>query len=157
MQRTFLVRTARCVVAVLIVVLAACSDRGTVGDGSYDTPDVVPSNDYNDLLALFDDWREFAGPRWVEGVPDYSAAAMSVQKAELAAYHIRLHAIDESEWPVAQQIDHHLVRAEMNGLDFDHRVRRPWATNPGSSSLVASLTPAPARPWQIRCPTALAT
>lgn len=130
MQRTFLVRTARCVVAVLIVVLAACSDRGTVGDGSYDTPDVVPSNDYNDLLALFDDWREFAGPRWVEGVPDYSAAAMSVQKAELAAYHIRLHAIDESEWPVAQQIDHHLVRAEMNGLDFDHRVRRPWATNP---------------------------
>jgi hypothetical protein len=24
----------------------------------------------------------------------------------------------------------HLVRAEMNGLDFDHRVLRPWASNP---------------------------
>ena len=29
-----------------------------------------------------------------------------------------------------QQVDWHLVRAEMNGLDFDHRVRRPWASNP---------------------------
>ncbi len=33
-------------------------------------------------------------------------------------------------WPVAQQIDWHLVRAEMNGLEFDHRVRRPWERDP---------------------------
>ena len=29
-----------------------------------------------------------------------------------------------------QQVDYHVVRAEMNGLDFDHRVLRPWANNP---------------------------
>ncbi len=130
MQRTFLVRAARFVVVVLIVFLVACSDRETVGDGVYETSVITSSNDYNELLALFDDWREFARPRWVEGVPDYSASAMAEQQEVAQSYHRRLAAIDESEWPVAQQIDHHLVRAEMNGLDFDHRVRRPWATNP---------------------------
>ena len=33
-------------------------------------------------------------------------------------------------WPIPQQVDWHLVRAEMNGLDFDHRVLQPWANNP---------------------------
>ena len=41
-------------------------------------------------------------------------------------YRARLDAFDIQDWPVAQQIDWHLVRAEMNGLEFDHRVRRPW-------------------------------
>ncbi len=31
---------------------------------------------------------------------------------------------------IPQQVDYHLVRAEMNGLDFDHRVLEPWANNP---------------------------
>ena len=130
MERTFLVRAARYVAVVLIFFLVACSDRETVGDGGYETSAITSSNDYNELLELFDDWREFARPRWVEGVPDYSASAMAEQQEVAQSYHRRLAAIDESEWPVAQQIDHHLIRAEMNGLDFDHRVRRPWATNP---------------------------
>ncbi|MGH9332568.1 MAG: DUF885 family protein, partial [Vicinamibacteria bacterium] len=29
-----------------------------------------------------------------------------------------------------QQVDYHVVRAEMNGLDFDHRILQPWANNP---------------------------
>ena len=48
MQRTFLVRAARFVVVVLIVFLVACSDRETVGDGSYETPVITSSNDYNE-------------------------------------------------------------------------------------------------------------
>jgi hypothetical protein len=55
---------------------------------------------------------------------------MTTQFEELARYQERLEAIDSSGWPVAQQVDHLLVRAEMNGLDFDHRIRRPWASNP---------------------------
>ena len=80
MQRTFLVRAARFVVVVLIVFLVACSDRETVGDGVYETSVITSSNDYNELLALFDDWREFARPRWVEGAPDYSASAMAEEQ-----------------------------------------------------------------------------
>ena len=42
----------------------------------------------------------------------------------------RLTAIDPNLWPIPQQIDWQIVRAEMNGLDFDQRVLRPWANNP---------------------------
>ncbi len=85
---------------------------------------------YEDLTALFEEWRNFEKPPLVDGVHDYSANAMAAQHRELAAYQQRLAAIDTIGWPVAQRVDYHLVKAEMNGLDFDHRVRQPWANNP---------------------------
>jgi len=85
---------------------------------------------YDALVGLFAEWREFEAPRLVDGVPDYSVSNMSAQHRELETYRGRLRAIDVTGWTVSQQIDHHLVRAEMNGLDFDHRVRKPWARNP---------------------------
>ena len=83
-----------------------------------------------DLVALFSDWRAFQRPRLVDGVPDYTSAAMAAQQRELPAYQRRLAAIKTAGWPVNQQADWHILRAEMNGLDFDHRVIRPWANNP---------------------------
>jgi hypothetical protein len=88
------------------------------------------STRYEDLVALFTDWRAFQRPKVVNGVPDYTVAAMDAQHKALAGYQSRLTAIDVAGWPVPQQVDYHIVRAEMNGLDFDHRVRKPWATNP---------------------------
>jgi uncharacterized protein (DUF885 family) len=85
---------------------------------------------YDDLVKLFEDWREFQQPKLVNGVPDYTVRAMEAQYRALAGYQRRLAAIDPGGWPVTQQVDWQIVRAEMNGLDFDHRVRRPWATNP---------------------------
>jgi hypothetical protein len=85
---------------------------------------------YADLVSLFADWRAFQKPKVVDGVPDYTAAAMAAQQRDLAAYQRRLAAIKTDGWPVSQQVDWHIVRAEMNGLDFDHRVLRPWANNP---------------------------
>ena len=92
--------------------------------------DRASSASYGDLVALFAEWRAFESPPLVDGVPDYSAASMATQHRELAAYQRRLAAFEPSGWPVAHQVDHHLVLAEMNGLDFDHRLRRPWARNP---------------------------
>jgi hypothetical protein len=85
---------------------------------------------YQNLVALFKEWRVFQKPKIVNGVPDYTAAAMAAQKAALPALQKRLAAIDTSGWSISQQIDYHLVRAEMNGLEFDHRVKRPWARSP---------------------------
>ena len=85
---------------------------------------------YADLLVLFQEWREFVAPAYVEGVPDYSAGAMAVQQTALPQWRARLDEIDPVDWSITRQIDWHLVRAEMNGLDFDHRVRRPWARDP---------------------------
>jgi len=83
-----------------------------------------------DLVSLFREWRAFQKPPRRDGVPDYTAAAMTAQQSALASWPRRLAAMDSSRWPIAQQVDLHLVRAEMNGLDFDHRVLRPWANNP---------------------------
>ena len=90
----------------------------------------APPGRYEDLVPLFSEWRAFQKPKLVTGVPDYSAAAMAAQHKELAAYQRRLAAIDSSGWPVSQQVDWRIVEAEMHGLDFDHRVLRPWANNP---------------------------
>ncbi len=83
-----------------------------------------------DLVTLFAEWREFERPAFADGVPDYTAPAMARQFAELPAWRARLEALSPDGWSVGDQVDWHLVRAEMNGLDFDHRVRRPWARDP---------------------------
>jgi hypothetical protein len=101
---------------------------------------------YTDLVALFGEWRDFQKPKVVNGVPDYTASAMAAQHRGLAAFQRRLMAIDPSGWPIAQQADYHIVRAEMNGLDFDHRVIRPWANDPAFYVTVfASESDQPAR------------
>jgi hypothetical protein len=106
--------------------LAAAVSAGCGGAGS---PSGAGSR-HEDLVALFGEWRAFQQPALVEGVPDYTAAAMSAQYRDLARFRRRLDALDTRGWPVARQVDWHLVRAEMNGLDFDHRVLKPWASNP---------------------------
>ena len=88
------------------------------------------STDYQDLLTLFADWRAFEQPPLRDGAPDYTAARMSRAHAEWRSYRDRLHAIDPSEWPTEQQVDWHLVRAELNGFDFNCRVLRPWQRDP---------------------------
>lgn len=85
---------------------------------------------YSALVGLFQQWREFEHPVMKNNVPDYSASAMAAKAAALPRWRKRLDAIDPSSWPMAEQNDYKLVRAEMNGLDFNLRVLRPWARDP---------------------------
>jgi hypothetical protein len=95
-------------------------------------PSMAPSGtDYEGLVELFESFREFQRPQLSKGVPDYSVAAMQTRFDQLGEYQARLAAIDASGWPVNQQVDYHLVRAEMNGLEFQHRVLSPWSLDPG--------------------------
>ena len=120
-------QTFLCLAAVLTLA-AGCGPGGAPSEEAAGT--TATSTSYDDLVALFEEWREFEKPEFIDGVPDYTAEAMATQHREFAGYQQRLVAIDPSGWPVSQQVDHHLVRAEMNGLDFDHRVRKPWVQNP---------------------------
>ncbi len=88
------------------------------------------STTYEQLVTLFTEWREFQSPDMVDGVSDYTVANMKKQHAELSKWQARLQAFDTTGWPVKNQIDWYLVWAEMNGLDFDHRVVRPWEKDP---------------------------
>ncbi|MDX1460014.1 MAG: hypothetical protein R3348_03065 [Xanthomonadales bacterium] len=85
---------------------------------------------YSDLVELFHDWRAFESAPRHQGAPDYRAETMARQLEGLAPLRARLNRIDITEWPVAYQVDWHLVRAEMNGLEFNIRVLRPWQRDP---------------------------
>ncbi len=76
------------------------------------------NGDYSDLVSLFEEFRDFIKPAVVDGVPDFTAAAMEEQKRGLKKFQDRLASIDINTWPVSEQVDYHLVRAEMNGLEF---------------------------------------
>ena len=85
---------------------------------------------YEDLLALFAEWREFESPPVTGGAPDYTADRFVARRDEFEALRTRLQAFRVDSWPVTQQVDWHIVRAEMNGYDFNERVLRPWARDP---------------------------
>ena len=50
--------------------------------------------------------------------------------AELQRLQARLQKIDTTGWPIPQQSDHHIVRAEMNGMEYHLRVLQPFARDP---------------------------
>ena len=108
----------------LVALTAGCGTPRTA------TPIAAGSARYEDLTTLFGEWRSFQQPKRVDGAPDYSAAAMAAQERELSGFANRLVAIDPTSWPIPQQVDYYVVRAEMHGLEFDHRVLKPWANNP---------------------------
>jgi hypothetical protein len=83
-----------------------------------------------ELKTLFKEWREFQRPPLKDGIPDYSVDAMKQQYASLGQWQQRLNNFDTTGWFVAQQVDWYIIKAEMNGLDFDHRVMRPWERDP---------------------------
>ena len=82
------------------------------------------------LNPLFAEWRVFEASGVRDGVPDYTPAAMTAKANALKAWQARLAALDTTGWPVAAKVDKALIRAEMNGLDFDLRVLRPWQRDP---------------------------
>ncbi|MEE4162493.1 MAG: hypothetical protein V2I25_08270 [Woeseiaceae bacterium] len=89
-----------------------------------------PNPTHADLLALFADWRAFESPPLSDGAPDYTAARFAARQDDFEALRARLDDFEIDDWPVPQQVDWHLVRAEMNGYDFNRRVLQPWARDP---------------------------
>ena len=88
------------------------------------------ASNYDSLLQLAKDWRRFEQPAVSHCIPDYGATAMAAKAGAVPAYRARLHGVDTQGWSAAQIVDHRLIEAEMNGLEFDLRVRQPWARDP---------------------------
>ncbi len=92
--------------------------------------------DYDELLALFARWRAFEAPPQLAGAPDYSARQFAARQPTYLALRSQLENFDIDQWPVSHQVDWHLIRAEMNGYDFNRRVLRPWARDPAFYSSI---------------------
>ena len=85
---------------------------------------------HDDLVGLFEEWRAFESPTLLNGAPDYTAERFAIRQHDYLELRARLDALDISDWPIPEQVDWHLVRAEMNGYDFNRRVLKPWARDP---------------------------
>jgi len=86
--------------------------------------------DYQKLVELFNEWREFESPPLLNGAPDYTASRFKEDRKIFRSLQKRLNKINVASWAIPQQIDWHVVRAEMNGYDFNYRVLRPWERDP---------------------------
>mgnify|MGYP001412472871 CR=1 FL=1 len=97
---------------------------------------LAAASDYDELVALFNEFRAFQDATPPDGVRRYTAAAVDEQYRGLGQFQARLAAMEVDDWPVWQQADYHLVRAEMNAMEFHHRVLKPWARDPGFYSIL---------------------
>ncbi len=111
-------------IGIILLVSLSCEQKKS-------TVITVKSNNYQQLVDLFKVWREFHSPELINGIPDYSDAAMKKQHADLVSWQNQLNAFDTAGWSIANQVDWYLVWAEMNSLDFDHRVKQSWKKDPG--------------------------
>ncbi|PSR13152.1 MAG: hypothetical protein C7N36_09120 [Bacteroidetes bacterium] len=85
---------------------------------------------YENLVALFGEWRTFENPPLRDGAPDYTAATFAQRRPAFDQLRSRLLSMDTTAWPVAAQIDWQLVQAEMNGYDFNQHMLQPWVRDP---------------------------
>ena len=93
-------------------------------------PDIRQPPQYQALVDLFKDWREFEDPPRLNGAPDYTADRFEKAQQNFKTLEERLNRIEIDDWPIHYQVDWHIVRAEMNGYDFNYRVLQPWVRDP---------------------------
>ena len=90
----------------------------------------LTSKDYQDLVALFKEWRTFEMPPKLEGAPDYRKATFTQRMSAFDQLRARHAAIDTTNWSIPNKVDWMVVWAEMNGFDFNYRVLKPWERDP---------------------------
>ena len=90
-----------------------------------------PDADRAALEDVFGDLADIRRVLVVDGVADYSPAAVEARGEALRRIRARFDRIDPAQWPVADKVDYLLVRAQLDAEDFVHRVTRPWARDPG--------------------------
>ena len=66
---------------------------------------------------------------------------MQRKREELQVFRDLLASYDSAHWKVSEQGDYHVVRAELNGVAFDHEVLRPWARDPGFYNITDGVYP----------------
>ncbi len=93
-------------------------------------PHSLNSQSNPQLESLFKAWRSFEKPPVRDGAPDYTAETFERRRPEFEQLRAQLLEMDTIGWPVDHQVDWYIVRAEMNGYDFNERILQPWVRDP---------------------------
>ena len=88
------------------------------------------SQSASELIQLFNDWRSFEQPPLQNGIPDYSQTSFDKRWPQFQALKTSLENLPKEQWPTRQQIDWHILWAEMNGYIFNYKVLKSWERDP---------------------------
>ncbi|PWL27975.1 DUF885 family protein [uncultured Roseivirga sp.] len=110
--------------AILVMVIFGCQSNNS------QPAETKTKASYQDLVQLFKDWRAFENPPLLNGTPDYTKVTFDERWPEFKTLQTQLHSMDTTGWSTPEQVDYHIVWAEMNGYDFNHRVLKPWQRDP---------------------------
>ncbi|TWO34060.1 DUF885 domain-containing protein [Seonamhaeicola sediminis] len=122
-------RTTTVILTLLLMLFFSCQMDNKERSRETKTEHLT-SNDYQDLIALFKEWRTFEMPPKLEGAPDYRKATFTQRMSAFDQLRARHTAIDTAGWSIPKKVDWMIVWAEMNGFDFNYRVLKPWERDP---------------------------
>ena len=91
---------------------------------------------YNELFILCKDLRMLERPGLPNAVPDYRSQTIIKTQQSLQQYRNRLSKIDTTGWMLEQKVDYVLLRAEMNALDYNCRILKPWVRDPAFYTII---------------------
>lgn len=86
---------------------------------------------YDKLLSLHQEVLRLRRPAMLDGIQDHRPATVENRQHELQELQQRFNALRLDGFSVAQKVDYLLVKSQINELDFNFRVIRPWARDPG--------------------------
>tara|TARA_Y100001960_G_scaffold30344_1_gene26313 strand:- start:81 stop:623 length:543 start_codon:yes stop_codon:yes gene_type:complete len=98
-------------------------------------------SEYHSLIDLFKEFREHIKPVVINGLPNFTTNAMENQYNGLKLLQERLGNIQINDWDIPHQVDYHVLRSEMNGVEFDHKVLKQWSRDPGFYNLTDGIYP----------------
>ena len=84
----------------------------------------------DDLTSIFLAAQDLRQPAFVNGIPDFSPAAIEGQRTELLDLRARFDALNPADWPMADKVDYLLLRSELDMLDYGLHVYRATSRNP---------------------------
>jgi len=116
----FKVMRQKIVLLLFSIILLSCTDDKT-------TQNIDTSIS---LEELFNEWRAFEIPPLRNGVPDYRQETFDRRADDFQKLRNTLEALAIDQWPIEDQIDWHILWAEMNGYEFNTKVLKSWQRDP---------------------------
>ncbi len=94
------------------------------------------TNTYPSLLQLCKQLRLLERTSLTNGVPDYRSQTIVKIQQTLLQYKARHAKIDTTGWLLHEKVDYVLLLAEMNALDYNNRILKPWVRDPAFYAIV---------------------
>ncbi len=97
---------------------------------------IIKTNTYSSLLQLCEELRLLERTSLPNGVPDYRSQTILKTQQTLRQYKTRHANMDTIGWSTEQRVDYVLFLAEMNALDYNCRILKPWVRDPAFYAIV---------------------